>query len=288
VVAALRCNAFIGLVAAIVLIAACGGTAPTVTESPSLGSEADPSAPAPVTTTSLPPPTAQQCGDPQAHVYSPDRLQLLDPCVAVVGTVAVIRTEKDGDLHVLLGLDPGQTKYVNTTNVSAQQGDLVLEPVCVSTPTQTDAVAACTGYINPLPIPAVGAHVRVTGAWVLDLDHGWMEIHPVSAFDAAPAATHASSSPTPSPSPTLWPTTTTAPVINLCGAPPNPWNYNYCGGSLITSPAADICQYFTCISSFWSGTGYVVQCVDGDLSKSGGHTGVCSQHGGFQRNLYST
>jgi hypothetical protein len=201
----------------------------------------------------------------------------------------VIRSEKDGDLHVLLRLDPGHTKYINATNISAQQGDLVLEPVCVSAPMQADAVGACTGYTNPLPIPAVGTHIAVTGAWVLDIDHGWMEIHPVSAFNAAPApmTTPASPSPTPSSSPSPSPTPTTAPVVNLCGAPANPWNYNYCGGSLITSPDSGICQYFACIGSFWNGTGYVVQCVDGKLSKSGGHSGVCSQHGGFQRNVYA-
>ena len=285
-------NVFLSTLAAVVLIAACTDTTtPTANVSPSVDSESDPSAAAPVTTTPLPPMAAKPCGDPHAHVYSPDRLQLLDPCVTVTGTVAVIRSENDGDLHLLLRLDPGQSKYINASNVSAEQGDLVLEPVCVRTPTQTDAIAACAGYTNPLSIPAIATHVAVTGAWVLDIDHGWMEIHPVSAFNAAPLPTTipASPSPVPTPSPitTPSPTPITAPVANLCGAPANPWNYNYCGGSLITSPDSGICQYFACLSSFWNGTGYVVQCVDGKLSKSGGHTGVCSQHGGFQRNLYS-
>ena len=49
--------------------------------------------------------------------------------------------------------------------------------------TQADAVSACAGYHNPLVIPPVGAHVTVTGAYVLDLDHGsWAEIHPVTAI----------------------------------------------------------------------------------------------------------
>ena len=234
----------------------------------------------PATTASLPAASGATCGDPHAHVYSPDRLQLLAACVTVTGTVDVIRTESDGDLHVLLRLDAGQEKYINTKNASAENGDLVLEPVCVNTPSQVDAVSACAGYKNPLPIPAVGTHVSVTGAWVLDLDHGWMEIHPVAAFDGV-AAPSPAASPSPSPPPT------SAPVANLCGAPTNPWNYNFCGGSLITSPAPDFCSYFNCISSFANGTGYVVQCVDGAFSKSGGHTGVCSQHGGFKRNLYS-
>ncbi|HEX2680885.1 MAG TPA: hypothetical protein VHQ03_06290 [Candidatus Dormibacteraeota bacterium] len=224
-------------------------------------------------------------------MYNPDRLQLLDPCVIVTGTVAAIRAEKDGDLHVLLRLDPGQEKFINSTNVSAEQGDLVVEPVCVTLPTQTDAVGACEGYKNPLAIPSVGTHVAATGAWVLDLDHGWMEIHPVSAFNSAspqpPAIPTPSPSPTPTPSPSPPPAPSPPAAVNLCGAPANPWNYNFCGGNHITSPDPAICQYFACIASFWNGTGYVVQCVDGKLSKSGGHSGVCSQHGGYLRDLYS-
>ena len=270
---------------AVVLIAACGDRTTTANASPGIDGEADPSASPPLTTTSLPSPSARQCGDPHAHVYSPDRLEVLDPCVTVTGTVTVIRSEKDGDLHVLLRLDAGEEKYINDRNVSAEQGDLVLEPVCVTAPSQLDAVAACANYTNPLPIPAVGTRVAATGPWVLDLDHGWMEIHPVFAFNAAPAPTPTTAPASPSASPSPMPTA--GPVVNLCGAPANPWNYNYCGGSLITSPDADICMYFECISSFWNGTGYVVQCVDGAMSKSGGHSGVCSQHGGFRRNLYA-
>lgn len=107
--------------------------------------------------------------------------------MTVTGTVAIIRSEKDGDLHLLLRLDPGQDMYINAKNISAEQGDLVLEPVCVRPPTQVDAIPACSGYANPLPIPGVGAHVSVTGAWVLDMDHGWQEIHPVFAFNGVGA-----------------------------------------------------------------------------------------------------
>ena len=227
-------------------------------------------------------PTSTACGDPHAHVYSPDRLQLLAPCVTLTGTVDIIRTESDGDLHVLLRLDPGQSKYINAKNISAENGDLVTEPVCVNAPTQADAIPACSGYHNPLPIPGVGSHVAATGAWVLDLDHGWMELHPVFAFGAAETAPSAEATPPAATSPNPTPV-----VVNLCGAPQNPWNYTFCGGTLISAPDPGFCSYFPCISSFWNGTGYVVQCVDGKFSKSGGHTGVCSQHGGFKRNLYA-
>jgi hypothetical protein len=127
---------------------------------------------------------------------------------------------------------------------------------------------------------------------VLDLDHGWMELHPVFAFNGIGGAS-VNPAPTLSPSPSVEPASPSlasspAPnAVNYCGAPQNPWNYNFCGGKLITSPDPDFCSYFTCISSFWNGTSYIVQCGDGAFSKSGGHTGVCSTHGGFRRNLHS-
>lgn len=42
----------------------------------------------------------------------------------------------------------------------------------------------------------------------------------------------------------------------LCGAPANPYGYNYCGrGTLIRAPKPDVCDYFRCINNFWNGTG---------------------------------
>ena len=73
----------------------------------------------------------------------------------------------------------------------------------------------------------------------------------------------------------------------LCGAPSNPYGYNFCGdGPLITSPAGDICSYFSCIGYFWSGNGYMVECRDGEFSMSGGIDDVCSYNGGVERNVY--
>ena len=48
----------------------------------------------------------------------------------------------------------------------------------------------CTGA--DLATPALGATVSVTGPYVLDADHGWMEIHPVWSITVlAPAASSA-------------------------------------------------------------------------------------------------
>lgn len=73
------------------------------------------------------------------------------------------------------------------------------------------------------------------------------------------------------------------------GSPPNPWGYNITSGSYIYKPPANFCFYYKCIKSFWDGDGYVVKCADDQYSKSGGKTGVCSQHGGDKgwRPLYA-
>lgn len=101
--------------------------------------------------------------------------------------------------------------------------------------------------------------------------------------------------PTPTPTPTPRPATptplpTATPVVqDLCGAPSNPWGYNFCsGGTVIDNPPHTFCDVFTpCIASFWTSTsGYVVQCVDGSYSHSGGRSGVCSDHGGEKRALF--
>jgi hypothetical protein len=79
----------------------------------------------------------------------------------------------------------------------------------------------------------------------------------------------------------------TPPPASTCGAPPNPWGYNFCGGSLIASPPSNFCSYFNCIPSFWNQTnGYVIECMDATYSHSGGRRGACSYHHGVWRPLY--
>lgn len=124
----------------------------------------------------------------RAHVYHPQRLVLQGACYAATGVVELARNEPDGDRHVLLKLDAGEETMLNGTNLAAQHGDLVVEPVCVDTVTQLDAVQACAGAPTPagLQLLVIGHRVRVTGDWVLDQQHGWMELHPVFSVEAAP------------------------------------------------------------------------------------------------------
>lgn len=244
----------------------------------------------------LPSQTSAICAgrDPKANIYHPARLELLDPCKTVAGTVATIRHEADGDLHIGLRLDQGQEALINAKNRSEQSGNLIVEIICADPVTQADAVASCANYTNTVPVPAISQHVSVTGPYVLDLDHGWNEIHPAwSITTAASTAALPSTAPTAavstvvvvSPTP---PVATPAPSAgDLCGASANPWGYTFCGGSLITSPPSNFCTYFSCIANFWNGAGYVVQCGDATFSKSGGRSGSCSRHGGNYRSLYA-
>jgi hypothetical protein len=114
------------------------------------------------------------------HVYNPKRLQQLAPCISVTGVIMESSADADGDQHFLLRLDPGQDKLVNKRNRKKKGGDIVLEIVCANPTTMKKPKSACAGYTNPISIPAVGAHVRATGTYVIDSHNGWAEIHPVS------------------------------------------------------------------------------------------------------------
>jgi hypothetical protein len=74
----------------------------------------------------------------------------------------------------------------------------------------------------------------------------------------------------------------------LCGAPANPYGYNFCGrGSYVVDPPADVCSYFDCIANFDNGHGHMEECRDHTYSMSGGRSGACSHHGGELRPVYS-
>ena len=187
------------------------GATPTVTAPASATAASDTGSPASSTATTAALSSAGvACSpDPMAHVYNPERLHVLDACVTVTGTVALVRAEADGDYHVRLMLDPGQLcaaqDCLDAGDRSQQGGGLVVELVCAHAITQTDAVSACIGYHTLLPVPAAGDRLTVTGPWVLDADHGWNEIHPAESFAGAPSSppvpTAVSSAPPPAAGP---------------------------------------------------------------------------------------
>src|SRR5207249_3737010 len=115
------------------------------------------------------------------HIYHPNRLQIVQDCITVTGTIEKSISERDGDYHIRVKLDSQYSNLVNSVNDEKQHGDLVVEPICQHKVTQADAVSACENFKNHIDIPPVGTHVKITGSYVLDLQHGgWAEIHPVS------------------------------------------------------------------------------------------------------------
>jgi hypothetical protein len=128
------------------------------------------------------------------HVYHPDRLHLVRRCMTVRGRVTELRWEPDGDLHILLATRPA---LVNAVNDKYEHGYLVLEEVCQGSVTQADAVAACQRVPHNLIVPSVGDRVTVSGSYVLDADHGWMEIHPVTRLTITGFAPSSSAPPAP-------------------------------------------------------------------------------------------
>ena len=61
---------------------------------------------------------------------------------------------------------------------------MVVEPICQKQVEQADAIEACANFDEYLDIPPVGTHVKVTGSYVLDHQHGgWAEIHPATSIE---------------------------------------------------------------------------------------------------------
>jgi hypothetical protein len=122
------------------------------------------------------------------HIYNPQRLVLIEKCVTVTGIIVRSKAEADGDRHIQLHLDPQFRSMLNARNLSAQDGNLVLEPICVDRVKQADAVSACHGFKNTVIVPKPGTRVRVTGSFIRDSEanHGWQEIHPVTSITTLP------------------------------------------------------------------------------------------------------
>jgi len=127
--------------------------------------------------------SSSSCSDPasiSSYVYHSYRLQIVKPCITASGTVDRVIQEADGDVHVRTILDQAYSNLTNSANDQYQYGDLVVEIICVTQPTQTDAIPACQNYTNQIPVPSAGQHITITGPYVLDAGHSyWAEIHPV-------------------------------------------------------------------------------------------------------------
>lgn len=105
---------------------------------------------------------------------------------------------------------------------------------------------------------------------------------PTSQAPKPPAPTTQAAAPAPA-------HTTAAAKPSLCGAPQNPFGYNFCGrgGYIYNASPTQVCSYFNCIANFGNSDGYMIECNDGTYSTAGGKRGACSYHGGVRRPVYS-
>jgi carboxypeptidase family protein len=122
------------------------------------------------------------------HVHDVKRLEVVKPCQTVTGVIATHHSSDDGDIDMELAVDPPFANVLNQGNISKLNGHLQIEAVCQAPihPDVPDAFRACKDFTGSVPIPAIGTHVQVTGHYVIDHDHGWMEIHPISVLTVAP------------------------------------------------------------------------------------------------------
>jgi len=128
-------------------------------------------------------------GSPEAGVWQPDRLRLLRPCQEAAGVVVQVIKETDGDRHIWFRPDSGYESLLNAENhfqgKPAMLGEITPDCPLETNPPNANDAAKCPA--TDLPIPGPGDHIDVFGPWVLDLDHGWNEIHPVDSITISDA-----------------------------------------------------------------------------------------------------
>ena len=164
------------------------------------------------------------------------------------------------------------------------------------TPTLADRISPA--YPDRTPLTVISDDVDGDGQrWhhvrTSDGTEGYVPVIYTLTVEPTVVVRAATAVPTPVPTAPLKPIVppaTLAPVPaaqTTCGAPPNPWGYNFCGrGAPVRAAPSNLCSYFSCIPSSWNSTnGYVAQCADGMFSHSGGVRGACSGHGGVARAL---
>lgn len=130
------------------------------------------------------PTTLCGAGPPLAGIYQPDRLQILAACRHAVGKVVSVVPEDDGDYHVWIVLDSDYADLMNPENHFQGKPTMLAEivPDCSATTPPPDASSAEHCPPTKLAVPIAGERIAIDGPWVLDTNHGWLEIHPVDTI----------------------------------------------------------------------------------------------------------
>jgi hypothetical protein len=118
------------------------------------------------------------------HVHDPKRLTVITACQTVTGVIVESHSNDDGDVDMDLAVDPQYKNLLNQGNITKLGGNLHIEAICQAPvhPDVPDAMRSCANFRGTVPVPANGAYVQVTGVYLKDNDHGWMEIHPISVL----------------------------------------------------------------------------------------------------------
>jgi len=118
-----------------------------------------------------------------SHVYEPKRLRISDECRTATGVIMEEHTNADGDVDIRVAVDPPYVRLLNNGNLTNLNGWLQTEAICQAPIRATpDALRACGSFKGTVPVPPTGSHVLVTGTYVLDTNHGWMELHPITVL----------------------------------------------------------------------------------------------------------
>lgn len=141
---------------------------------------------------------AKTCrSNPLLGVHDPQRLQILQSCATFEGVVrSEGRLPPDKDLTFTVAPDPAYAAMLNDKNRS--KGGIHMEIIPVD---QVGCTSGCTGA--KVASPPVGAHVRLTGAWVFDRWVGWNEIHPTWKVEILSGGRPPPPPPPPPPSPAV-------------------------------------------------------------------------------------
>lgn len=151
-----------------------GGAAESEPPAPG-GAEAAPAVAAPPAPAVAAPPAPAAAGPvaparPEAVPAVPaGRHQVIRPLLTAQGTVTRVDAEADGHVQLLLRPDPKYIPLVGERNFALAGGNLV--------------VGVAPTDRGRLGVPVVGARVRVTGPYVLDVTRGWRAIAPAMEIE---------------------------------------------------------------------------------------------------------
>lgn len=120
-------------------------------------------------------------GTQQNGVWGPQRLRVIDTCVTVSGIVVGITPQygpsNDNDFGIDIQMDPQYAPLLSVGNLVVEGGLMHAEVV----PSDQPQLAPQLHAMQP------GDRITITGALVLDTDHGYgAEVHPVWAIQLSP------------------------------------------------------------------------------------------------------